>query len=276
MFDKGLEYFRKSLDLGILANNPIMIAFAKGLMSTFNYIYYGKIDSAFQLSKESLQMAQDSGDVYITGMASSSYGIACYFKGLFDEAEKSILQGITFCKKTAQLGWRTWASGFLAHMYSDMGEYDRAQDYFKKGVLTLERARIYPFWVNMWKVSIAKSKVLNNDRDINLDEVFDHYKNINAEVAKGWTARYLGEILLNIDDQNISEAEDWIKKAIEVDKSNGMMWQLGRDYSLYTELFKRTGDQFKAKENLVKAIDILNECGADGWVKKYEKELAEL
>jgi hypothetical protein len=54
------------------------------------------------------------------------------------------------------------------------------------------------------------------------------------------------------------------------------MWQLGRDYSIYTELFKQKGDQFKAKENLVKAIDILNECGADGWVKKYEKELAEL
>jgi len=154
-----------------------------------------------------------------------------------------------------------------------MGEYDKAQDYFKKGISTLERARIYPFWVNMWKVSIARSKVLNNDRDINLDEVFEYYENINAEVVKGWTARYLGEILLNIDDQNISEAEDWIKKAIEANKSNSMMWQLGRDYRLYTDLFKRKGDQFKAKEKLVKAIDILNECGADGWVKKYEKSL---
>jgi len=29
-----------------------------------------------------------------------------------------------------------------------------------------------------------------------------------------------------------------------------------------------------AKENLNKAIEILKECGADGWVEKYEKELA--
>ncbi len=26
--------------------------------------------------------------------------------------------------------------------------------------------------------------------------------------------------------------------------------------------------------NLGKAIEILKECGADGWVEKYEKELA--
>jgi tetratricopeptide (TPR) repeat protein len=38
-FEKGLEYFRKSLDLGLEANNLIMIVFAKGLMSTFNYIF---------------------------------------------------------------------------------------------------------------------------------------------------------------------------------------------------------------------------------------------
>ncbi len=30
----------------------------------------------------------------------------------------------------------------------------------------------------------------------------------------------------------------------------------------------------KARENLGKAIEILEGCGADGWVEKYEKELA--
>jgi len=55
-----------------------------------------------------------------------------------------------------------------------------------------------------------------------------------------------------------------------------MMWHLGKDYALYAELFKRKGDQSKASENLNKAIEILKECGADGWVEKYEKELAAL
>ena len=32
----------------------------------------------------------------------------------------------------------------------------------------------------------------------------------------------------------------------------------------------------QAKEKLQTAIDIMKECGADGWVKKYEAELARM
>jgi tetratricopeptide (TPR) repeat protein len=70
------------------------------------------------------------------------------------------------------------------------------------------------------------------------------------------------------------EAEDWIQRAIEADRRNGTRWYLGRDYALYAELLKRKGDRLKARENLGKAIEILKECGADGWVEKYQKELA--
>ena len=48
------------------------------------------------------------------------------------------------------------------------------------------------------------------------------------------------------------------------------MWQLGMDFALYADLFKRKGDKSKAKEKLARGIDILKECGADGWVDKYE------
>jgi hypothetical protein len=88
--------------------------------------------------------------------------------------------------------------------------------------------------------------------------------------------RYIGEILLNIDNEHMNDAENWIKKAIEADTKNGMIWHLGRDYALYAELFRRKSDHLKAKENLNQAIEILKECGADGWVEKYEKELASL
>ncbi|MBL7204827.1 MAG: AAA family ATPase [Desulfobacteraceae bacterium] len=179
-FEKGLEYLRKSLDLGILANSPIAMSSAKCGISGFNYMFHGKIDLAYQISKESLQMAQESGDIFVKGMVYSSHGWVCYCKGLFDEAENSLLQGLTFCERTAQLGWGTWASGFLGHVYFDMGEYERAQDYYKEGISTLERARLYPFMVNMWKISIARSKVLNNEQDIKLSEVFEYYENIDV------------------------------------------------------------------------------------------------
>ena len=65
-------------------------------------------------------------------------------------------------------------------------------------------------------------------------------------------------------------------EAVDYDKQNGMMWHLARDYAFYAELHKRNKSPSKAKEYLSKAIDIFKECGADGWVGKYEKELATL
>ena len=41
-------------------------------------------------------------------------------------------------------------------------------------------------------------------------------------------------------------------------------------------LLKRKGNLAQAKENLNTAIEILKECGADGWVKRYEEELAKI
>jgi tetratricopeptide (TPR) repeat protein len=275
-FEKGLGYLEKSLNLGVLENNPIEIEFAKSCICAFNYILSGNLDLAYQKSKEALLMAQESGDIYLKAAAHSSYGMSCYCKGLFDDAKNSLLKALTFSKKLAQLGWKSLVCGFLGHLYFDMSEYKKAQNYYVEGVSTLERARLYTFWVNVWKISLARSKVFSNDKKINLGEVFKYYENINPKAGKGLAARYIGEILFKIDDQIRSETEEWFIKAIEVDKRNGTMWSLGGDYASYAELCKQKGDRSKARDNLSKAIKIFNECSADGWAREYEKELSEL
>lgn len=273
-FEKGLEYFKKSLDLGLLENNPIEIEFAKSCICTFNYIYRGNIDLAYQTSKGSLTMAKDSDDIFLKGAAYSSYGMSCYCKGLFDEAKNSLLKALNFSEKTTQFGWGPWVCGFLGHVYFDMGEYIKAQKYYKEGISTLERAKLYAFWFYLWKVSIERAKVFSKDKNVNLGEVIECYDNIRPRAGKGWAARYIGEILLDFDNKYRSEAEDWLEKAIEADKSNGTMWSLGADYASYAKLFKRENDLLRAKQNVNKAIEIFRECGADGWVEKYENELA--
>ena len=53
-----------------------------------------------------------------------------------------------------------------------------------------------------------------------------------------------------------------------------MAYDLAWDYALYAEFFKKKGDSIQAKEKLSKAIELMPGCNADGWVKKYEEELA--
>jgi tetratricopeptide (TPR) repeat protein len=195
---------------------------------------------------------------------------------LLDEAEDILLHALPFCEKASQIGWGAWTAGILGHVYFDMGEFEKAQEYYEKGISTLESTGIYPSWANMWKVFLAMPKALNSDQNIKLSEIFECYDNIVPGIFRGWAARHVGELLLIIDNQHTSEAEDWVKKAIETDKRNCTMWSLGCDYAFYAELLKRQGDPAKARENLSNSIDIFKECGADGWVEKYEKEFAEL
>ncbi len=51
---------------------------------------------------------------------------------------------------------------------------------------------------------------------------------------------------------------------------------MGMAHASYVELLKRKGSLAEAKENLNTAIEIFKECGADGWLKKYEEELANI
>jgi tetratricopeptide (TPR) repeat protein len=204
-----------------------------------------------------------------------SHGTSCYGKRLLEDAEKYLVKGLEFCERINFDSWNAIARFTLGQTYFRMGNFPRSKEHYEKGIWILENIRLWPSWANAGKVALARSKVMNKEKDVDLESLYIHSRNNKVKAAEGWVARCIGEILLNIDDQHISEAEHWIQKAIEADQRNRMMFNLGKDYALYAELFKRRGDKLKAQENLGKAIEILKECGADGWVEKYEKELAE-
>jgi hypothetical protein len=118
--------------------------------------------------------------------------------------------------------------------------------------------------------------VMLGDRDVNLESLRALYAKNRVKAVDGWTCRVLGEIILNLGGSHVVEAEHWIQKAIEADERNGMRFHLGRDYALYGEFSIFQKDRAKTQLNLGKAIEILKECGADGFVRKYEEEMAKL
>lgn len=81
---------------------------------------------------------------------------------------------------------------------------------------------------------------------------------------------------MNLGDTHLPEAGHWIIKAIEANERNGARFHPGLNHALHAEFFKRQGDRTNAQTSLGKAIEILKECGADGWVEKYERELTTL
>ena len=275
-FEKGLESFKKSLDMAVAANNPIGISFVKSTICTFVYIPCGKLDLAFQESNDSLRMAQESGDIRTMGVAHAAYGYCCYCKGLSNEAENSLLRAESSFEKTTDFFWGAWASYLLGDVYFDRGKYEIVMTCYDKAISYLELSKSMPSYINLSKIAKARVDILNKTQHIDINELHRLYNTNNIKTTEGWMARLISEILLNVDDQHISEAEEWINKAIKAHNRNGIRWHLATDYAVYGDLLKRKGDQSGAKENLSKAIEIFKECGADGWVEKYEKELAAL
>ena len=64
---------------------------------------------------------------------------------------------------------------------------------------------------------------MNKEKDVNLESLYTYSRNNKIRAVEGWIQRYIGEILLNIDDQHLSEAETLDSKAIEADQRNRMM-----------------------------------------------------
>ena len=126
------------------------------------------------------------------------------------------------------------------------------------------------------KTFLARSQVRNKKFDFDLQDLFACFERNKFKLLEGMTARNIGDVLLYLNGEHMDESKAWIRKAIEADTKNGTRWYLGTDYALYSDWFKKKGDFSRAKEKRIRAVEIFRQCGADGWVKKYEEELIPL
>jgi len=274
-FERAISHIKTTLHINEAANSLWGVVAMKSQLGYY-YDLQGKVDLGYQTSHEALRIAEESDDIYSKAWAYTWHGFSCYAKGYLEEAIDCLLKGLDFAERLNFFMLAYGSQDFLIMAYSEIGEYKKAKDHCDKLIFIQEQAGMGPSFINYVKTCLAHVKVMDNQKDIDLELLYRYASENKMKIHDGLMPRHIGEILLNIDDRHINEAEKWIQKAIEADKRNGMMWHLGRDYALYADLFKRKGDQLKAKENLGKAIEILKECGADGWVEKYEKELATL
>ena len=275
-FETALYHLEKALDITVKANVLWGIAAHKSCIARTVYFFKGEIERGYQGSREGLRLAEESGDAYSKAEAYISLGYSCYGKGFLDEVEEYLLKGSDFCERLNLATLHSFASLRLGDTCFYKGEYQKSKDHYAKIIRINEHNRLAPSFVNLTKITLARTMVMNNEKDINLELLYSYAPKNKFKLLDGRMRRHIGEILLNIDDQHISDTERWVKKAIEADKRNGVMFELGKDYALSAELFNRKGNQSKAKENLRKAIKIYRECGADGWVKKAELALSQL
>ena len=274
-FEKAEINVRRAMDINRAAKISWRESTLKSLLSYMAYYSHGKIQKAFELSQDALNIAEESGDIFSKTFAYSCHGISSFGKGSFEKAILLLEKGREFSEKLDQYWWKSWSNHFLGETYFELGQYQEARDHFKVPATFLEYHGIWPSSNIASKIGFTRAKVFNNE-DVNVENLYEYFSLGKARQFEGQIRRYMAEILMKMDGGRISEAESWIEEAIDADDRNEMLFELGRDYSVKAEIQSRKGERPGAVESLKEATEIFKECGADGWVTKYEKELATL
>ncbi len=275
-FQRALQHMQKALEINVAAKNLWAMSVTKGNMVYHVYFVQGRFDLACQNSSEAMVLAEESGDIWSKFFAHFNQGLCYLGKGMMRETIAEIMKSLDLAKRIDYLTGIGIAESFLGDTYFELGEYEKAKDNYERSFHDLGMTQVLPSLSNLSRIGSAMTSLLAGERNVDMESLFSYVSENRMGWNDGQMRRYIAAILLNIDDQHISEAQHWIEEAIEADKRNGMRFHLARDYALYAELFKRKEDRVKAKEQLGKAIEIYRECGADGWVTKAEEELARL
>ena len=275
-FEKATYYFKKALSVNMTTNTLWALSITNSYLSYFSYFRLGNINMANQASAEAIRLSNEGGDIYSKAFAYTARGIAYWGKGFLENAKKHLLKGFDYCDKINFLLWKALASRHLGEVYYEIGDYKKSKDYYTQAAFFIEKTGSFSSFLALMKTCIEMAKVKNNENDLDFGSLYAYSRSTKIKIYEALNSIYMGEILANIDDDHLTESESWFNKAIEMHKRYGMIWYVGRDYALYAELFKRKGNLPKAKENLNKAIENFKECGADGWVEKYEQKLTAL
>ncbi|HUT83655.1 MAG TPA: adenylate/guanylate cyclase domain-containing protein, partial [Thermodesulfobacteriota bacterium] len=98
-FERASDHLEKSLNTAVQANNVVFTVVIKSLISNLVFFRQGDINQAYQVSQEAMRIAEESGDIFSKLFAHSGHGIACFGKGVFEEATKHLLKVLDFSEK---------------------------------------------------------------------------------------------------------------------------------------------------------------------------------
>lgn len=275
-FAEGEASFLRLMEMAEASGDLRMLGIVKLNMSGYVYAFWGRIDQTLKCGQEALKLAFQADDIHVKSMAYNVLGLALCKKGLFSEAEENFTLMFELTRKTDNAVNLNTGFFWLGQLCSETGRYQEAQGYFDRLLALYDRVRIFPSLARIAQLMKVAAGIRGS-----LNPAIDSVLNFDLQEIKirqylGMAAQVMGEIYLYIDDKHMDETEIWIRKAIEVDEQNRLPWDLARDYALYAQFLKKKADPAQAKEKLGKAIELMQGCGADGWVKRYEEKMARI
>ena len=217
-FENAIRNFYEALKIAAASNSLWDVSVIKSCLGYFVYIQQGNLNLASEICDEAIRLAEETGDIFPKAFVYTNYGISCYLKGLIDDAITNLMKGIVFCEKINLYTWNAITQFYLGEIYFDLGDYEKSKGYFGQSISLIKPNMVLPSWSNLYKICLTKARVKNNEKVIDLESLHKHATKNRVEQFNGIIHRCIAEVLLTIDVQHLSKAENWIKIAIEADK----------------------------------------------------------
>ena len=195
-------------------------------------------------------------------MAYTCHGISCLHKGLLEEGQKHLLTGIKLPQKIDLFSFGCVGHLWLGYAYADTGDFVSALDHYEEASRLRERSRTFLSTVHLSRIAAVSARVMTGVKEVNLGSMRELVAGTKLRLHQGIMARFLGEIMLHLNDRDLDEAEHWIRTAEDSHEQCGMLWDLARDQAIHGELLQKRGNVAGAREMLKKAGGIFAECGA--------------
>ncbi|MEJ2282680.1 MAG: adenylate/guanylate cyclase domain-containing protein [Desulfobacterales bacterium] len=273
-FEKADVHMNRALEINKAANSNWGVSIIKSNLSYFIHYFKGDVKNSYQTSSEALEGANESGDIFSKAMASVCHGISAYGCGLFDEAILHLTEGCKFCDRIDLVIFQGLAHFWLGEACYELGKFKESEENYHQAIAILENNRIIPSWVNVIRSARVKMDAIRKEPAVDFDHLVSYANGNRSKIWEGWLYRNIAETKLFLDDQHLASAENWVNEAIKADSTNGTMLNLGRNFTLYAELYRRQGQPGDAVTALNTAVEIFQKCGSDGFLKRAEEELA--
>lgn len=271
-FEEALEHLQTVTSISETAGRLDGVAVGHD-GTAFILINQGRLLAASDAIDQALTDAAASHNPTAEALTQSAAGMLRSAQGLHSRAESHLLQGLELTAETAQWFWRSVTLATLGNTLIGLGRHTEALTRYQESLAILEPAGLVPSWQNTLKLQLAHAGVLAGGEETQLDDMMKLREANRLHLYEGLTARLIAQTLLAQEDADIREARRWIETAVDADRANGLDLALAHDHACLAEIRQREEDREGMLDDLARARDLFESCGADGYVEETDRRI---
>lgn len=271
-FEGARTSFERALERCLPYDSLWGLSLAKSNLSLFGWNWEGRLEKGSWESEEAIRLAEQSGDPYSRSVAYSCHGWSCYYRGNLDEAERYLNEACRHFEKIDIFSFWALAKLCLGLVYFERERFEEAIRCHEESIALFKRGNLFPSFVNLNELAIRRVRLLKRLEPFDLSLLEEHHRKNRFRIYEGWIPYMIAEMALNGSEDLQPLATEWILKAIEADRQNRMLWNLGRDYCLHARLLKRQGMRWESRKSLERACALFEASGATDRLQRARAE----